>query len=215
MDHYQLQRVSMIGNGGSPRHLEQQLQQQQQQLPGYYTTGASSSMAGGSPLFPNTVGRVSRAPLRKLSEDEAGEVDYAFDRLSEGQDGEVREVTPRQLKIALRAMGFPVKKVDVRELLRDAGLDATAPLDLAAFREVCATKLLTRTPSDEVARAFQLFDIDGAGRIGQNELRAIAKQLQVDITLDELRDMIDEFDGDGDGFIDSAEFAAIMAALDG
>lgn len=50
---------------------------------------------------------------------------YAFERLSEGQQG---EVTPRQLKVALRAMGFPVKKADVRSLLRDAGLDANAPL---------------------------------------------------------------------------------------
>ncbi len=153
----------------------------------------------------------ARAPPRKLSDDEAGEIEYAFDRLSEGQGD---EVTPRQLKIALRAMGFPLKKADVRELLRNAGLNSAAPLGRAAFHEVCAAQLLTRGTDEEVARAFQLFDIEGTGRVGPNELRAIARQLQVEgVTVDELRDMVDEFDADGDGLINEAEFAAIMAAL--
>ncbi|KAI8473963.1 MAG: Centrin-3 [Monoraphidium minutum] len=146
----------------------------------------------------------ARPPPRTLSEGEEGEVAYAFDRLAEGQGG---EVTPRQLKIALRALGFPVKKADVRALLRDAGLDASAPLGFDAFREACAAKLLERAPREEVARAFQLFDLSGAGRVGPADLR-------VDITPDELQDMVAEFDADGDGYIDAAEFAAIMAALD-
>jgi Ca2+-binding EF-hand superfamily protein len=36
----------------------------------------------------------------------------------------------------------------------------------------------------------------------------------VDITPDELTDMVAEFDTDGDGCISAEEFAAIMAALD-
>ena len=81
------------------------------------------SPGSGSPLFPHLQKRT--APRRCLSEDDEREVAYAFDRLSEGQNG---EVTPRQLKVALRAMGVPVRKADVRTLLRDAGLDANAPL---------------------------------------------------------------------------------------
>lgn len=164
----------------------------------------------GSPLFPHLQQRTRPRP-RKLSDDESGEIAYAFERLSEGQNG---EVTPRQLKIALRAMGFPVKKSDVRQLLRDAGLGDCAPLDEAAFREACEVKLLERSQGEEVARAFQLFDIGCSGRVGPGELRMIAKQLQVDITSEELRDMVDEFDGDGDGFIDATDFAVIMSALD-
>jgi centrin-3 len=119
-----------------------------------------------------------RSRLRSLSDDMEGEVAYAFDRLSEGQDG---EVTPRQLKIALRAMGFPVKKADVRSLLRDAGLDAALPLCFDSFREVCAAKLLERSPREEVARAFQLFDLGGGGGVSAADLRVIAKQLQASI----------------------------------
>jgi Ca2+-binding EF-hand superfamily protein len=36
----------------------------------------------------------------------------------------------------------------------------------------------------------------------------------VDITPDELHDMVVEFDADGDGLISEGEFAAILAAAD-
>lgn len=184
---------------------------------------AFAPFASGSPLFLRASqlapprASPGRAPPRRLTADEAGELAYAFDRLSAGQaDAATGEplATPRQLKLTLRALGFPVKKADVRGLLRDAGLDADAPLARADFLEVAGGKLLERGRGEEVARAFELFDLSGAGRVGPGELRAIAKQLGVEITPDEVRDMIDEFDGDGDGCIDAADFAAIMAAAD-
>lgn len=47
------------------------------------------------------------------------------------------------------------------------------------FREACASKLLERSPQEEVARAFQLFDLGANGHISAADLRVIAKQLQV------------------------------------
>jgi centrin-3 len=119
-----------------------------------------------------------------------------------------------QVKVALRAMGFPVRKAEVRELLRDAGLDAAAPLGRGAFAEVCAAKLLERRPEDDAARAFRLFDVSGLGRLGRDELRAVARQLGVDVAPEELDAMVAEFDTDGDGFISPSEFDAVMRALD-
>ncbi|GBF93442.1 centrin [Raphidocelis subcapitata] len=168
-------------------------------------------LPAGSPLFQRTPLPRSRPPRRRLTEGEAGEIAYAFERLAEGQDG---FVTPRQLKVALRAMGFPVRKSDVRGLLRDAGLDAAAPLDEASFTELCAAQLLSRGQDEELARAFGLFDISGGGRITAADLRAVARQLGVEVAPEELEDMVAEFDGDGDGGIDAAEFAAIMEPLD-
>lgn len=179
---------------------------------------APFGIGGGSPLFAWPGPGRSRPPPRRLTDDEAGEIHYAFDRLSAGQiDDATGEplATPRQLKLALRALGFPLKKSDVRGLLRDAGLDADAPLARADFFDACAAKLLERGPQDEAARAFALFDVAGRGRIGADELRAVARQLGADLSPDELRDMVAEFDTDGDGAIDAAEFAAILAEAAG
>lgn len=45
--------------------------------------------------------------------------------------------------------------------------------------QVLTSKLLERSPQDEVARAFTLFDLQQTGRITTKELALIARQLQV------------------------------------
>jgi hypothetical protein len=52
-----------------------------------------AAAAHGSPLFAHVHPRL-RPPVRALTEVEAGMVDFAFDRLAEGQG---KEVTPRQV----------------------------------------------------------------------------------------------------------------------
>lgn len=45
--------------------------------------------------------------------------------------------------------------------------------------QVLTTKLLERSPQDEIQRAFTLFDLQQTGRITAKELSLIARQLQV------------------------------------
>uniref|UniRef100_A0A8C4QYC5 EF-hand domain-containing protein n=1 Tax=Eptatretus burgeri TaxID=7764 RepID=A0A8C4QYC5_EPTBU len=61
-------------------------------------------------------------------------------------------------------------------------------------------RLLTRDPTEELARAFRLFDECGTGRIGLRDLRRVTRELGEDVPDEELRAMIDEFDTDGDGY---------------
>jgi Ca2+-binding EF-hand superfamily protein len=45
--------------------------------------------------------------------------------------------------------------------------------------QVLTSKLLERSPQDEIQRAFTLFDLQQTGRITVQELGLIARQLQV------------------------------------
>lgn len=50
-----------------------------------------------------------------------------------------------------------------------------------------------------LAQVFALFDHDGSGRIGFRELKRVVTELGENIGDDEMREMIEEADRDGDG----------------
>lgn len=60
-------------------------------------------------------------------------------------------------------------------------------------------RILDRDPKEEVLKAFKLFDDDESGKISLRNLRRVARELGENVTDEELRSMIDEFDTDGDG----------------
>ena len=63
---------------------------------------------------------------------------------------------------------------------------------------------------EEIRKAFRLFDDDESGKISLKNLRRVAKELGETMTDDELQEMIDEADRDGDGEISEEDFIRIM-----
>ena len=71
-------------------------------------------------------------------------------------------------------------------------------------------KMAERDPREEMLKAFRLFDDDETGKISFKNLKRVAKELGENMTDDEIQEMIDEADRDGDGEIGEEEFMRIM-----
>ncbi|XP_065660738.1 centrin-3 isoform X2 [Hydra vulgaris] len=144
---------------------------------------------------------------REISEEQKQEIKEAFQLFDTDKDG---AIDYHELKISLRALGFDIKKNVVLKILRDYDHESSGKIQFNDFKEVVTDWMLDRDPQDEIRKAFQLFDDDQTGKISLRNLRRVARELGENMSDDELRSMIDEFDKDGDGEINEAEFISIM-----
>ncbi|XP_046716303.1 centrin-3 isoform X2 [Silurus meridionalis] len=133
---------------------------------------------------------------RELTDEQKDEIKEAFELFDTDKD---KEIDYHELKVAMRALGFEVKKIDVMTILKDFDCGGTGKITYEIFKEV-----------EEVLKAFRLFDDDDSGKISLKNLRRVARELGEDMSDEELRAMIDEFDTDGDGEIGQEEFLSIM-----
>ncbi|XP_042722257.1 centrin-3 isoform X3 [Lagopus leucura] len=133
---------------------------------------------------------------RELTEEQKQEIKDAFELFDTDKD---RAINYHELKVAMRALGFDVKKADVLKILKDYDREATGKITFEDFNEVVTDWILDRDPQEEILKAFRLFDDDDSGKISLRNLRRVARELGENMSDEELRAMIEEFDKDGDG----------------
>ena len=139
-----------------------------------------------------------------LSEEQRLELREAFDLFDTEKSG---RIDYHELKVAMRSMGFEVKKAEVLLLMEEHDPSKTGSIGYEEFVDIMAVRIAVRSPEEELRKAFELFDEDGTGRISLRNMRRIAKELGENLSDDELQAMIEEFDHDHDGEISLDEFA--------
>ena len=150
---------------------------------------------------------VKKRTRQDLSDEQRQEIKEAFELFDTDKTG---TIDYHELKVCMRALGFDVKKQEVLNLMREFDREGSGQIEYPDFLEIMTTKISERDPIEEISKAFKLFDEDNTGRISLRNLRRIAREMQENLSDDELQAMIDEFDKDGDGEISEAEFLAIM-----
>lgn len=172
----------------------------------------------------------------ELTEDQRQEIKEAFDLFDTDGSG---TIDTKELKVAMRALGFEPRKDELRQLLAsvsgaagttagagstmglskhpNADFDGTGGADGVAsvitypqFVQLMSKKMSERDSREEMLKAFRLFDDDETGKISFKNLKRVAMELGENITDAELQEMIDEADRDGDGEVSEEEFLRLM-----
>ena len=136
--------------------------------------------------------------------DELKEAFILFDSESKGYlDG-------RELKSAIRALGFDIKKEQIRQMMNGLGKEPSDTIKFDEFVLCMKDRMQNKGTREEVMKIFALFDDEQSGRITFRNLKRVAMEIGENISDEDLRDMIEEADRDGDGALNFEEFYRIM-----
>ena len=122
-----------------------------------------------------------RRARQDLSEEQKQEIKEAFDLFDTNKTG---TIDYHELKVAMRALGFDVKKAEVLSLMKEYDREGSGQIEYPDFLEIMTTKINERDPVEEILKAFKLFDEDNTGRISLRNLRRVARELGENLTDD-------------------------------
>merc|ERR1712080_318535 len=103
--------------------------------------------------------------------------------------------------------------IDVRELKKlvtDVDNDGNGTIEFVEFLAMKTGKMGQKDTREDIEKVFKLFDDDNTNKISFRNLARVAEELGENIDDEELQDMINQADRDGDGEINIDEFYRIM-----
>ncbi|GFT50130.1 centrin-1 [Nephila pilipes] len=143
----------------------------------------------------------------ELTDEQKKDIEEAFHLFDTENSG---FIATRELKVALRALGFEPKKEEIKKMVSEIDKDNSGKIAYDDFYKLMAEKISDKGANQEIMKAFQLFDDDNTGKISFANLKRVAGELGENINDEELREMITEADRDGDGEVNQEEFLRIM-----
>merc|ERR1712064_201263 len=141
------------------------------------------------------MGRKSVKKKGGLTEEQMEEIREAFGLFDADASG---MIDVRELKAAMRALGFEVEN------------DGNGTIEFGEFLEMMTGKMGEKDSREDIEKVFKLFDDDNTNKISFRNLARVAEELGENIYDEELQDMINQADRDGDGEIKIDEFYRIM-----
>ncbi|XP_020800782.1 caltractin [Drosophila serrata] len=169
-----------------------------------------SQMSSGSAM-PSVVSLNSKTkrpkkqklPTFDLSLEQKLDIKKAFDLFDTQCSGFIET---KELRVAIRALGFEPKKEDIKRMMDEIDKDKTGRIAFNDFLYLMRQKMSEKDSKQDMMKAFSFFDDDHTGRISLRNLKRVAKELGENLTDEELQEMIDEADTDGDGEVSKEEF---------
>jgi Ca2+-binding EF-hand superfamily protein len=141
-----------------------------------------------------------------LTEDEIDEIREAFNLFDTDGSG---TIDPGELRSAMRSLGFETKNPTIFQMIADLDQDGT-PIGFEDFLDAITAKLGDKETRAGIYKIFDLFDDDKSGKITLKNLKRVSKELGETMTDEELKEMIERADSNGDGAITPEDFYNIM-----
>ena len=137
------------------------------------------------------------------------EIKEAFDLFDTDKSG---EIDTDELKQALSNLGIDAKNQTLQNMINDIDKNQSGTIDFDEFIDMMTAKMSDKDTREDLKKVFDLFigDDEKADKIELKHLKRVAKELNENMSEDELNEMITRADTDRDGKVSFDEFYNIM-----
>merc|ERR1712172_48380 len=148
-----------------------------------------------------------KSNLFHLGDKQKDQIRRAFDLFSSDASGSIKA---KELKVVMRALGFDMSRDELDRMIKDIDPKNTGKIDFDDFLQIIILQISKKDPEEELIKAFKLFDTKNTGKICFSDLKRVAVELEEKMSDEEIREMIEELDSDGDGYVTMDEFVEMM-----
>ncbi|CAD6212479.1 unnamed protein product [Miscanthus lutarioriparius] len=151
--------------------------------------------------------RTDKVRRKRLTAQKRKEIKEAFDLFDIDGSG---TIDAKELNVAMRALGFEMTPEQISQMIAEVDKDGSGTIDFDEFVDMMTDKMGERDARDALHKAFRIIDQDANGKISDMDIQRLAIETGERFTLDEVREMIEAADENGDGEIDLDEFMKMM-----
>merc|ERR1712070_1088980 len=119
-------------------------------------------------------------------------------------------VDSKELKVAMKALGFEPKKGEIEKLIHSVDDDGDGEMDWDDFLRMGEAKILNKDQKDDLLKAFGLMDRSQTGKLTVEDLKAVAKDIGDKVTDEELLEIITTIAGPDATELTEEKFLEVM-----
>lgn len=142
-----------------------------------------------------------------MTEEQIEQFKLAFDLFDKDKTG---DITAAELGEVMRELGLSPSDAELKDMVDEVDVDQNGSIDFNEFLTMMSHKVEPSDAEKELREAFKVFDRDNSGTISAAELRNVLTSLGENLTDEQIDEMIQSADKDGNGAIDYDEFALLM-----
>merc|ERR1711918_219102 len=116
--------------------------------------------------------RGAKKKAGQLSDEQIDEIREAFSLFDNDASG---AIDVRELKAAMRALGFEIKNDELKKMVTDIDNDGSGTIEFVEFLAMMTGKMGEKDTREDIEKVFKLFDDDSSSKITFKNLARVAE----------------------------------------
>ncbi|KAJ8703763.1 hypothetical protein PYW07_013057 [Mythimna separata] len=120
------------------------------------------------------------------------------------------KIAAEDFRVSIKALGYEPTKEELQKMVNAVDKGNTGRLSFENFETAIMRKIMSQDSDGDIMKSFRLFDMDDRGFISFENLKEVSKILEINLTDEQIDEMIDDADKNFDSVVSQDEFMKMI-----